>query len=107
MGISRRYDDQKYGGENDRERSARLQKTMTGTPMYMAPEVYREEAYNESVDCFALGCCIYDAMEGLTTRIDHLKKSKKPPIQILSSSWRPPFSKEFRVKHHRLSNLVE
>lgn len=30
-----------------------------GSPLYMAPEVHREEEYDERVDVWALGCIAY------------------------------------------------
>lgn len=32
----------------------------SGTPTYMAPELFEKRAYNEAVDVFALGTLIYE-----------------------------------------------
>eukprot|EP01026_Neomeris_dumetosa_P070774 TRINITY_DN7091_c0_g1_i1.p1 TRINITY_DN7091_c0_g1~~TRINITY_DN7091_c0_g1_i1.p1 ORF type:complete len:471 (-),score=35.67 TRINITY_DN7091_c0_g1_i1:2747-4159(-) len=36
----------------------------TGNPLYMAPEVWLNQAYNEKVDIFALGCIMFELFTG-------------------------------------------
>lgn len=36
----------------------------SGTPTYMAPELFEKRAYNESVDVFALGTLLYELYAG-------------------------------------------
>ena len=37
-----------------------------GTPLYMAPELVREETYTEKVDVWSLGCIVYQLLSGFT-----------------------------------------
>lgn len=30
-----------------------------GTPLYLSPEVVREQAYDYKIDTWAFGCCLY------------------------------------------------
>lgn len=46
-----------FGVSRTMERTSRG--TKTGTPDYMAPEVYRGESYNSSVDLYSLGIVLY------------------------------------------------
>lgn len=34
-----------------------------GTPFYMSPEMINKEDYNESIDCWGLGCCLYELIQ--------------------------------------------
>lgn len=38
--------------------------TGTGTPMYMAPEIYHGERYNNTVDIYSLGLVLYNLLNG-------------------------------------------
>jgi len=40
--------------------------SLVGSPEYMAPEVLMEEGYNELVDVWGLGCCLYEMFAGCT-----------------------------------------
>lgn len=31
-----------------------------GTPLFMAPELVRQEPYSMKIDVWALGCCLYN-----------------------------------------------
>ena len=37
-----------------------------GTPLYMAPELVKEEKYTERVDVWSLGCIVYQLLSGFT-----------------------------------------
>ena len=37
-----------------------MTKTITGTPNYLAPEVYGNKGYNKKCDVFSMGCVIYE-----------------------------------------------
>ena len=37
-----------------------------GTPLYMAPELVKEQRYNEKVDVWSLGCIVYQLLSGKT-----------------------------------------
>tara|TARA_B100000214_G_scaffold172208_1_gene123803 strand:- start:5955 stop:7217 length:1263 start_codon:yes stop_codon:yes gene_type:complete len=36
--------------------------TQIGTPLYMCPEIYKRERYDSKVDCWALGCLLFELM---------------------------------------------
>lgn len=36
------------------------ERTMIGTPLYMAPEIFRNEGYNNKSDVYSLGCTLYE-----------------------------------------------
>jgi len=38
--------------------------TSTGTPEFMAPEMYEEKGYNEKVDTYAFGMCLLEMVVG-------------------------------------------
>lgn len=35
-------------------------KTQTGTPYYVAPEIWKGEQYNNKCDIWSLGCVVYE-----------------------------------------------
>lgn len=35
----------------------------SGTPAYMAPEIYKKKSYDEKVDIFAFGCLLYELVQ--------------------------------------------
>jgi serine/threonine protein kinase len=37
-----------------------------GTPLYMAPEIFRFEQYTKAADIWSLGCVIYEFIHGYT-----------------------------------------
>lgn len=43
-----------------------LAHSMVGSPEYMAPEMLSDEGYDERVDLWALGCCLYEMLAGST-----------------------------------------
>ncbi|TNJ27193.1 Kinase, NEK [Giardia muris] len=52
-----------FGLARATENSSRT-KTTAGTPLYMAPEIHREERYDESIDVWALGVMGYELCTG-------------------------------------------
>ena len=56
--------------------------SLKGTPLYMAPEVVKEEPYNHSADLWSLGVILYELATGtppftapnLITLVDHISK---------------------------------
>jgi serine/threonine protein kinase len=52
----------------------------TGSYRYMAPEVYRHEAYTEKVDIFSLGCIMFYLFMGTAPM------SALPPLQAAQSA---------------------
>ena len=37
-----------------------------GTPLYMAPELVKQDMYTEKVDVWSLGCIVYQLLTGIT-----------------------------------------
>jgi serine/threonine protein kinase len=44
--------------------SKELMKSMTGTPYYMAPEVFDSESYGSAVDLWSLGVVLFTCLGG-------------------------------------------
>lgn len=40
--------------------------TCLGTPLYMAPELVKEQKYSEKVDVWSLGVIVYQLLSGVT-----------------------------------------
>ena len=40
--------------------------SIKGTPLYMAPELVKQQIYTEKVDVWSLGCIVYQLMSGIT-----------------------------------------
>lgn len=73
---------------------AALAQTQVGTPYYVAPEIWRNKAYNGKCDMWSLGCLLYElctykmpfeaeSMDGLARKV---MKGKYEPIPSLYSS---------------------
>ncbi|TNJ28952.1 Kinase, NEK [Giardia muris] len=57
-------------------------KTTAGTPLYMAPEIHREERYDKSVDVWALGVIGYELCTGMLPFPGKIAISKEEPPVI-------------------------
>ncbi len=94
-----------------------LTQGVAGTPLYMAPEQWEHEALDERADIYALGCILYEmingrfAAEGETReelRQIHLTNSIKPPDATIP----PPVLEVLRhclmaKREHRYRNWAE
>jgi len=54
------------GQQVNRKKRWGLAFSLVGSPEYMAPEVLLGEGYNELVDVWGLGCCLYEMFTGCT-----------------------------------------
>ncbi|GIQ91676.1 hypothetical protein KIPB_015034, partial [Kipferlia bialata] len=41
-----------------------LAETYCGSPLYMSPEIFRGERYDEKTDIWSLGCLLYELVSG-------------------------------------------
>lgn len=52
-----------FASKVDREKGMDL---VLGTPLYMAPELVRQQKYDEKVDVWSLGVIVYQLLSGMT-----------------------------------------
>lgn len=69
-----------------------MRHTQTGTPYYAAPEVWKEQPYDQMSDIWSLGCILYE-MTCLNTPFK-AKNMKQLYNQIIKSQYTPP-SKQY------------
>jgi len=48
-----------------------MTQTMVGSPIYMAPEVLKGQAYNTKADIWSLGVVLYEMLFGICPYEDH------------------------------------
>jgi len=70
-----------------------LSSTICGSPMYMAPEIIKNQPYNESVDLWSLGIILW---EMLTGRVTYRARSW-PELVARISEPRPPFPERVSI----------
>jgi serine/threonine protein kinase len=82
------------GKEDTRDNSGRSNRNL-GTPLYMAPEQWRNEPIGVYTDVYALGCILYDMLNGQSRRRDlnlneiqdaHLSGKLRPVVRNLPGS---------------------
>ena len=75
---------------------------LTGTPEFMAPEIY-EESYDESVDVYAFGMCL---LEMCTLEYPYMECSNPAQIYKRVSQGIKPRAID-KVKDHALRDIIE
>ncbi|CEP03702.1 hypothetical protein PBRA_003309 [Plasmodiophora brassicae] len=70
--------------------SESLQATVCGTPLYMAPEVLRNEKYDIKADLWSTGALLYEMVVGVTpytgqNQVDLLRNIENKPVTFPSS----------------------
>ena len=67
-----------------------------GTPLYMAPELIRQQRYDEKVDVWSLGCIVYQLLCGMTPfdgktmkKINYNICQKPLESLFMDPCWRP------------------
>lgn len=72
--------------------------TMKGTPLYISPELSRNDKYTKKTDIWSLGCVIFEICT-----LEVLFKPLRDPSIPSPASW--PSSKLFRLRSPRTSHL--
>lgn len=73
--------------------------------VYMAPEVYRDELFDRSVDSFSFGLILYEMIEGVQPF--HPKPPEEAIKMICLEGKRPPFKSKSRSYPPDLKELIE
>ncbi|XP_028668755.1 G protein-coupled receptor kinase 6 [Erpetoichthys calabaricus] len=81
-------------------------KGRVGTVGYMAPEVVKNERYTFSPDWWALGCLIYEMIEGQSPFQQRKKKIKRDEVERLVKEVREEYSNKFSEEAKSLCTML-
>lgn len=70
-----------FGLAKRQESKDDLFETICGTPIYMAPELQRQEQYTEKADLWSLGVILYEMVTGMPPFIAKNREELKKAIQ--------------------------
>lgn len=73
--------------------------------LYMAPEVYKDEIFDRSVDAYSFGLILYEIIEG--TQPFHPKSSEEALRMMCLERNRPPFKSKSKSYPPDLKELIE
>ncbi|OVA10650.1 Protein kinase domain [Macleaya cordata] len=73
----------------DKAKLAQAGAHVDGSSLYMAPEVYKDEIFDRSVDAFSFGLILYEMIEGSPPF--HPKSPEEAAKMICLEAMRPPF----------------
>nr|XP_025045474.1 G protein-coupled receptor kinase 6 [Pelodiscus sinensis] len=81
-------------------------KGRVGTVGYMAPEVVKNERYTFSPDWWALGCLVYEMIEGQSPFQQRKKKIKREEVERLVKEVQEEYSEKFSPGARSLCTMV-
>ncbi|KAJ9701774.1 hypothetical protein PVL29_006935 [Vitis rotundifolia] len=89
----------------DKVKLAQSGSRIDASNVYMAPEVYRDELFDRSVDSFSFGLILYEMIEGVQPF--HPKPPEEAIKMICLEGKRPPFKSKSRSYPPDLKELIE
>ncbi|KAM4747793.1 G protein-coupled receptor kinase 6 [Rhinophrynus dorsalis] len=81
-------------------------KGRVGTVGYMAPEVVRNERYTFSPDWWALGCLLYEMIEGQSPFQQRKRKIKREEVERLVKEGQEEYSEKFSPEARSLCTML-
>ena len=69
--------------------------TKIGTIQYMAPEFFKDNGYDFSVDIWSFGCLMYELVAGFPPFQGNQESEIQHQIETQDVNYRPEFSKDF------------
>ncbi|XP_058094349.1 integrin-linked protein kinase 1-like isoform X2 [Magnolia sinica] len=89
----------------DKAKLAQSGAFIDSSSLYVAPEIYKDEIFDKSVDTFSFGLILYEMIEGAAAF--HPKSPEEAAKMICSEGMRPPFKLKSRSYPPSLKELIE